>query len=68
LHCEEIEVNDEDRRITVGRLREELSGYRATDEITFGCTMNGDPLVFYRVKRRGPDLAQIELNELMPEP
>ncbi|MDP3327711.1 hypothetical protein [Parvibaculum sp.] len=58
-------------RITVGDLREQLSSYSAEAEITFGCTEAAVPLIFYRVKNRGPrdakgadHLVQIELNEL----
>ena len=58
-------------RITVGDLREQLAAYDAEAEITFGCTENGTPLIFNRVKDRGPrdakgadQLAHIELNEL----
>ncbi|MFN4229812.1 hypothetical protein [Parvibaculum sp.] len=58
-------------RITVGELRERLDEYDAEAEITFGCTEAAVPLVFYRVKNRGPrnakgpdQLVQIELNEL----
>lgn len=61
----------EGHRITVGDLREQLAAYDAEAEITFGCTEAAVPLVFYRVKNRGPrnarggaQLVQIELNEL----
>lgn len=53
-----------EHRITVGDLRQQLSFYDDTTEITFGSTIEAVPLVFYRVKRRGPNLVQIELNEL----
>ncbi|WP_432347916.1 hypothetical protein WMC41_09910 [Shinella yambaruensis] len=53
--------------ITVGELRAMLREYRDHVEITFGATLNGTPLEFYRVKSRGDDLVQIELNERPPE-
>lgn len=58
---------DEGHRITVGELREQLSGYSEDTEITFGCTLDAVPLIFYRVKTRGEKLVQIELNELRDE-
>lgn len=58
---------DEGHRITVGDLREQLSGYSDDTEITFGCTLDAVPLIFYRVKTRGEKLVQIELNELRDE-
>ena len=58
---------DEGHRITVGDLREQLSGYSDDTEITFGCTLDAIPLIFYRVKTRGEKLVQIELNELRDE-
>lgn len=54
---------EEKHRITVGDLKERLQGYSDDTEITFGATIAAVPLVFYRVKRRGDDLVQIELNE-----
>lgn len=58
-------------RRTVGELRARLAEFDDEAEITFGCTEAGTPLVFYRVKNRGPvganggdQLAHIELNEL----
>jgi hypothetical protein len=50
--------------ITVGDLRERLRGYPDGTEIDFGSTENAVPLEFYRVKDRGPNLIQIELNEV----
>jgi hypothetical protein len=58
---------DEEHRITVGDLREQLSGYSDDTEITFGGTLDAVPLIFYRVKTRGDKLVQIELNELRDE-
>lgn len=49
--------------ITVGELRAMLREFRDDVEITFGATLDGTPLEFYRVKPRGDDLVQIELNE-----
>jgi hypothetical protein len=54
---------EEESRITVGDLRERLKGYPDDTEITFGSTIAAVPLIFYRVKSRGDDLVQIELNE-----
>lgn len=58
-------------RITVGDLRSRLAEYDDKAAITFGSTEAGTPLIFYRVKDRGPrdakgadQLVQIELNEL----
>jgi hypothetical protein len=58
---------EERRRITVGDLRKELASYSDDTEITFGCTLDAVPLIFYRVKARGDKLVQIELNELTDE-
>lgn len=55
---------EEKSRITVGDLKERLQGYSDDTAITFGATVAAVPLVFYRVKRRGDDLVQIELNEV----
>lgn len=55
---------EEDHRITVGDLRSRLQGFSDDYELTFGCTLDATPLIFYRVKSRGPKLVQIELNEL----
>ena len=60
-------MREEESRITVGELREQLSGYSDDTEITFGCTLDAVPLIFYRVKTRGEKLVQIELNELHDE-
>lgn len=57
-------TEEEESRITVGDLRRQLTGYSDDTEITFGCTLDAVPLIFYRVKTRGDKLVQIELNEL----
>lgn len=57
-------AEEERSRITVGDLVEQLSGYPPDAEITFGCLRDTTFLTFYRVKRRGDRLVQIELNEL----
>lgn len=49
--------------ITVRELIEQLRMHSDDAEVDFGCTLDGAPLVFYRVKARGDDLVQIELNE-----
>ncbi|MGK7312559.1 MAG: hypothetical protein ACN0LA_10020 [Candidatus Longimicrobiales bacterium M2_2A_002] len=60
----------EDRRITIGELKERLRLWDDDDVLDFGSTLSGDPLVFYRVKDRGrppggaPAIVQIELNEV----
>jgi hypothetical protein len=53
-------------RITVGQLREYLRPFGDHAEVTFGTTIRGAPLVFYRVKsvRRDDGLVLVELNEL----
>ena len=58
---------EEKGRITVGRLKKMLEGYSDDTEITFGSTIKAIPLVFYRVKRKGNDLVQIELNEVLED-
>jgi hypothetical protein len=47
----------EDPTITVGALRQALSAYKDSDELSFS------GLTYYRVKLRGPALAQIEFDE-----
>lgn len=59
-----MKLKEEDHRITVGDLLEQLQGYAPDTEITFGCTRDAVHLIFYRVKTRGEKLVQIELNEL----
>lgn len=54
--------------LTVGQLVDDLLLFGRDCEITFGSTMAGAELVFYRTKRRGENLVQIELNEDFPEP
>jgi len=48
-------------------LKELLREYSDDTEITFGNTIDAFPLIFYRVKSRGENLVQIELNELRDE-
>jgi hypothetical protein len=66
-------TTEAETRITVGDLKRQLEGYPDDAEITFGCTLDAVPLVFYRVKDRGKvygtetRLIQIELNELRDE-
>lgn len=47
----------EDPTITVGELRQALSAYKDSDKLSF-CG-----LTYYRVKQRGPGLAQVEFDE-----
>lgn len=63
MDYEKHRLQEEQSRITVGDLVRELSGYDKDTEITFGSTLDANSLVFYRVKRRGVNLVQIELNE-----
>lgn len=51
--------------ITVKQLIEALKIHNPDSEIDFGSTLDGTPLVFYRVKSRGVDVVQIELNEVL---
>ena len=64
MDYEKQRLQEEQSRITVGDLVRQLSGYDKDAEITFGSILDANLLVFYRVKRRGDDLVQIELNEL----
>ena len=43
--------------ITVGDLRKMLEGFNDDDELSFS------GLDFYRLKKRGPDLVQVEFNQ-----
>lgn len=54
--------------MTVGELRNHLKLYDDNTELSFGSNIFGVPLVFYRVKSRGENLVQIELNEDFQEP
>jgi hypothetical protein len=56
-------VEDEPYVLTVGAIREAIRGVADDVEITFGETLNGVPLRFYRFKWRGEKLLQFELNE-----
>ena len=49
----EARQREADYRITLGELREVLRGYPDSAEVTFGSTMAGVPLIFFRVKHRG---------------
>jgi hypothetical protein len=49
--------------LTVGDLRNAIAYVDDAVEITFGGTLAGASLEFYRFKWRGEDLLQIELNE-----
>lgn len=55
-----------ENNITIGELIERLSEFPKSADITFGCTEDGAPLCFYRVKSRHSEhkLIQIELSEL----
>ena len=50
-------------RSTVGDLREALRFYSDDTELKIGPVENAEPLVFCRVKGRGPNLVQIEVVE-----
>lgn len=51
-----------DYRITIGELIDHLSTFNKNDELTFG---NDDQLTFYRTKKRGEKVVQIEFNEVI---
>ena len=51
------------RPLTVGDIRNAIAFVDDSVEITFGGTIAGAALEFYRFKWRGDDLLQIELNE-----
>jgi hypothetical protein len=63
INQKKLNESEKNHRVTVGELKEKLQGYSDDTEITFGATIAAVPLIFYRVKRRGDDLVQIELNE-----
>lgn len=52
-----------DSPLTVGDLRNAIALVDDDVEITFGSTLAGVPLRFYRFKWRGDALLQMELNE-----
>lgn len=56
-----------DSGLTVGELRRELSAWPDDARITFGCTIEGDPLLFVRFKNRSAEgrmtILSIELVE-----
>jgi hypothetical protein len=47
----------DERSITVGMLKQHLDSYSDDDELDFG------GLTFYRLKRRGPKLVQVEFSQ-----
>ena len=47
--------------LTVGDIRDAIARLPDDTEVTFGTSMNGEELDFYRFKMRGDDLLQIEL-------
>lgn len=51
-------------KITIQDLIDHLSTFDRDSEITFG---NDDLLTFYRTKRRGENIVQIEFNEVLIE-
>lgn len=64
MSSNEVKKIEENHRITVGELKEHLRLFPDDMEITFGCTTEAVPLIFYRTKMRGDNLVQIELNEV----
>lgn len=61
-------MKDEPQILTVSDLKRELQKWSDDTEITFGGTMAGAELVFYRFKERDAKLLHIELNEEFPGP
>jgi len=59
-----LKLIEEESRLTVGELIERLQGLPEDTEVTFGSTIQGRYLVFYRLKMRGDKLLHIELNEV----
>jgi len=53
--------------LTVGDMREAIEGLADDVVFTFGSTMEGRELIFYRFKWRGEKLLQIELNEKLDD-
>jgi hypothetical protein len=49
--------------LTVQDIRDAIHGLDGDTEISFGSTLAGRELRFYRFKRRGEKLLQMELNE-----
>ncbi len=56
-------MNNKPKCLTVGELKHELTAWSDDTEITFGCNIHGDPLVFMRFKRRGEKLLHIDVVE-----
>lgn len=53
------------QKVTVGQIKHFLASVNPKSHITFGSSKYSQrPLIFYRFKRRGDNLLQIELNEL----
>lgn len=61
-------IKEPEQILTVGDLKRELQNWSDSTEITFGGTMAGAELVFYRFKKRDDKLLHIELNEEFPGP
>lgn len=61
-------MSDDTQILTVGQLKRELQKWSDDTEITFGETMAGAELNFYRFKKRDDKLLHIELNEDFPGP
>jgi hypothetical protein len=49
------------KTFTVGELRDALKGYPDDNQVIFGCK----ELEFYRTKKRGDKLVQIEFNQIV---
>ncbi len=58
-------MTSKEKFLTVGKLRNFLENIAPETEITFGASKyRKRPLVFYRFKKRGEKLLQVELNEI----
>ena len=49
-----------DGQLTVGDLRDAIAAYPDDAAVVFGICNHGEPLQFYRFKRRGDDVLSIE--------
>lgn len=58
---------EEESRITVGDLMDHLKAFPRDTQITFGSSIDGELLGFYRVKIRGDNLIQIETSPILEE-
>ncbi|PRZ41442.1 hypothetical protein [Tritonibacter scottomollicae] len=56
-------ISSTDQPLTVGDIRDAIAYVDDDVEISFGSTLAGDVLRFYRFKWRGDMLLQMELNE-----